>query len=1014
MRKSMRHILFLSLLLLLWSAEFSFATDDNDNVRWKNFHLQDINGPVYTVTTGPGGEVYIGGSFTEANGLAATNIVRWYNGTWSVLGSGLSGGSLAAVYAIAVAENGTVYAGGQFTTAGGKTVNNIARWDGSNWSALGNGTNDRVNALALGSNGAVYAGGAFTTASGISAGAVALWQNGQWNRLGMGLREGKAEVMALAVHEDELYAGGNFLQAGETSTFNIARWNGNQWLSLDSGIAPYTACVYALAFQDNKLYAAGDFRSPFSSIAANVLSWDGISWAREATFTAPVRAITFTAGGELAAAGEFTAVGVSTATTAVGYAALRTRGSWESLGTGLNGSVSTLAVLPDNSLIAGGIFDLAGPVIANHIARWNYEQWSTLGTTPSTGINGSIYAVAVAPNGDVYVGGSFTIAGTTTANSIARWNGNQWYPLGAGIEGTVNAIAIARNGTVYAGGSFTRAGGAPANAIALWDGLRWRSLNDNQAHARIYALALADDDLLYAGGLFASIGETSANCIARWSHSRWSAMSSGVNSTVYAIACRGGQVFIGGSFAFTAGSDLNGIAEWNGSRWLALAKGVEGSVSALSLDEQGQLYAGGDFTMNGSTIVRIGRWDGLRWHALGSGVNHDVSSLVTSSDGTLYAAGYFSIAGGTIASRIALWKNDRWYPLGSGLSGTPAALALSTNKLYVAGVLNGAGGNPTHNFAAWQLCDFLPSVTPDGPLTLCRGAQLTLTAQKGFASYVWNTGATGPKLTVNEAGTYSVLVTDDNGCSAESSPVVVGETSATLIVASTKRTCAGSTVQLSVTGADSYHWSPTDGLSCTDCSNPTVILSSTIVYTVEGRTAEGCTSTATVKLQVHLPAEKPKITITNHTTLTSTPAFSYQWYLEDKPLPGAIEQVYEASESGTYTVQTTNEEGCMALSVPVKVTLPTSDIGPVSSLSEPQLKLYPIPSTGSFTVEMSCPDRTALSLDIRDLFGRVVYTTFLSPSFRHTFPVELHVVPGVYLLVIRTQNTQLVREIIVQ
>ena len=70
--------------------------------------------------------------------------------------------------ALAVSGN-TLYAGGDFTTAGGTAANYIAQWNGSSWSALGSGMDDaltwRCAALAV-SGSTLYAGGDFTTAGG--------------------------------------------------------------------------------------------------------------------------------------------------------------------------------------------------------------------------------------------------------------------------------------------------------------------------------------------------------------------------------------------------------------------------------------------------------------------------------------------------------------------------------------------------------------------------------------------------------------------------------------------------------------------------------------------------------------------------------------------------------------------------------------------------------------------------------------------------------------------------------
>lgn len=75
-------------------------------------------------------------------------------------------GTDSPVTALALDGAGDLYAGGYFTTAGGVVANNIARWDGISWSALGSGINDNVYTLTVDGAGNLYAGGYFTTAGG--------------------------------------------------------------------------------------------------------------------------------------------------------------------------------------------------------------------------------------------------------------------------------------------------------------------------------------------------------------------------------------------------------------------------------------------------------------------------------------------------------------------------------------------------------------------------------------------------------------------------------------------------------------------------------------------------------------------------------------------------------------------------------------------------------------------------------------------------------------------------------
>lgn len=68
----------------------------------------------------------------------------------------------------------------------------------------------------------------------------------------------------------------------------------------------------------------------------------------------------------------------------------------------------------------------------------------------------------------------------------------------------------------------------------------------------------------------------------------------------------------------------------------------------------------------------------------------------------------------------------------------------------------------------------VPQITTTGNLAICPGQSTTLSAPSGF-TYLWSTGATTQEIDVNAADTYTVLITDTNGCSASSQAVTITE-----------------------------------------------------------------------------------------------------------------------------------------------------------------------------------------------------------------------------------------------
>ncbi|MBL8733795.1 MAG: hypothetical protein JNN13_15600, partial [Planctomycetes bacterium] len=96
--------------------------------------------------------------------------------------------------------------------------------------------------------------------------------------------------------------------------------------------------------------------------------------------------------------------------------------TWAPLGAGVDGLVEAFAVLPNGELVVAGAFANAGNVAASRVARWNGATWSALGTGIGSGLNTDVRACVTMPNGDLIVGGSFTVAGGVAASNIARWD----------------------------------------------------------------------------------------------------------------------------------------------------------------------------------------------------------------------------------------------------------------------------------------------------------------------------------------------------------------------------------------------------------------------------------------------------------------------------------------------------------------------------------------------------------------------------------------------------------------
>ncbi|MFG0283170.1 MAG: hypothetical protein ACF8R7_02010 [Phycisphaerales bacterium JB039] len=250
---------------------------------------------------GAGQALYVSGLFATVAGQAANNVARWNGTSWEVLADSGGVGVDGPAYTMAAYDDGSgaaLYVGGSFTTASGRVVNNIAKWDGVEWTPLegptGVGVDDQVQGMAVfddGTGAALYVGGRFQSAGGVTVNYVAKWDGIAWTPLaapgGVGL---SGESTALAVYEDidgrALYVGGSFATvSGRMNVQSIARWDGVGWAALSgpsgtgvtSGASPRVASIGI--FDDGLAPAAlvvgGGFERAGGLIANRIAQWQG-------------------------------------------------------------------------------------------------------------------------------------------------------------------------------------------------------------------------------------------------------------------------------------------------------------------------------------------------------------------------------------------------------------------------------------------------------------------------------------------------------------------------------------------------------------------------------------------------------------------------------------------------------------------------------------------------------------------------------------------------------------------
>lgn len=360
---------------------------------------------------------------------------------------------------------------------------------------------------------ALYVTGRMDSIDGVPVTNIAKWDGTSWSSLGNGVGEPGTSQMAWAMEVfddgtgEKLYVGGSFAHASNVpGTMRVAKWDGTQWLPGGSEGTLMNGPVYCFTVgnlgQGPRIFAAGG-----GGATVRVWESDGGTFSYlPGTFSnsANIWAMqVFNVSGSpyLYVGGYFSSVtGVSNAVNLV-----RWNGSaWQHAGnTDQFGEVRSMTLHDDGDGVAlyiGGLFASVGNgTPANRVARLKQVgptlQWSALGSGltgwPGCGTcKTTISGLASFDDGDgpaLYAVGNYTLAGGIDAPSIAKWKDNQWHALpdsepagGHGttvphfrtlaVHDTCGPLTENDSPALFVGGHFTTVGGTPDHYITMFQG----------------------------------------------------------------------------------------------------------------------------------------------------------------------------------------------------------------------------------------------------------------------------------------------------------------------------------------------------------------------------------------------------------------------------------------------------------------------------------------------------------------------------------------------------------------
>jgi hypothetical protein len=332
-----------------------------------------------------------------------------------------------------------------------------------------------------------------------------------------------------------------------------------------------------------------------------------------------------------------------------------------------------------------------------------------------------------------------------------------------------------------------------------------------------------------------------------------------------------------------------------------------------------------------------------------------------------------------------------------------------------------------------------PAGPISGPANVCEGGTnyvYTVTTIPNTHAFIW-TVPTGATIV---GGQYSNSITVDFALGAPSGNITVygnsmcgnGTTSPPFPVTVNLMPAAAGTIigpntlcqgvtgigytVPAITDATGYMWSLPAGATIVSGANTNSIVVDFSMFAVSGNITvygtnncgNGTVSPSFVLTMLTTP-QTPVITLSGDTLTSDAPAGN-QWYLDGTLIPGATNQSYVAAANGIYTDIVTLNGCSSALSNQIQVIV----IG-INPNQGPEISVYPVPNDGKFTISITSASTESFTLSVINNLGVEVYLQKdVAVAGTVDKLIDLRPVPsGIYTLIIRNSQNQVIRKILV-